>query len=89
MISIGEFALSTGLSVNALRFYDERGLLVPAEVDPHTGYRRDGRRRARRPSVPDGRVPAVRASRGRTCARQWIRRCRTPQDTVTKERTPC
>lgn len=27
MISIGEFALSTGLSVKALRFYDERGLL--------------------------------------------------------------
>ncbi|MDN5693056.1 MAG: MerR family transcriptional regulator, partial [Micrococcaceae bacterium] len=42
MISIGEFALSTGLSVKALRFYDERGLLVPAEVDPHTGYRRYG-----------------------------------------------
>ena len=26
MMTIGEFALSTGLSVKALRFYDERGL---------------------------------------------------------------
>lgn len=40
MISIGEFALSTGVSVKALRFYDDRGLLTPAEVDPHSGYRR-------------------------------------------------
>lgn len=40
MITIGEFALSTGVSVKALRFYDERGLLTPAEVDPHSGYRR-------------------------------------------------
>lgn len=40
MITIGEFSLSTGVSVKALRFYDERGLLTPAEVDPHSGYRR-------------------------------------------------
>ena len=40
MITIGEFALSTGVSVKALRFYDDRGLLTPAEVDPHSGYRR-------------------------------------------------
>lgn len=40
MMTIGEFALSTGLSVKALRFYDERGLLAPADVDPHSGYRR-------------------------------------------------
>lgn len=39
-MTIGEFALSTGLSAKALRFYDERGLLPPAEVDPHSGYRR-------------------------------------------------
>lgn len=38
-MSIGAFACSTGLSVKTLRFYDERGLLRPAEVDPHTGYR--------------------------------------------------
>ena len=39
MMTIGEFALNTGLSVKALRFYDERGVLTPATVDPHNGYR--------------------------------------------------
>ncbi|GAB2956124.1 hypothetical protein GCM10027280_50900 [Micromonospora polyrhachis] len=40
MMNIGEFAELTGLSVKALRLYDERGLLVPAAVDPWTRYRR-------------------------------------------------
>jgi DNA-binding transcriptional MerR regulator/GNAT superfamily N-acetyltransferase len=35
-----EFSVATGLSVKALRLYDERGLLVPARVDQITGYRR-------------------------------------------------
>lgn len=35
-----EFAAVTGLSIKALRLYDERGLLVPARVDQATGYRR-------------------------------------------------
>jgi DNA-binding transcriptional MerR regulator/predicted N-acetyltransferase YhbS len=35
-----EFSAATGLSGKALRLYDERGLLVPARVDPTTGYRR-------------------------------------------------
>ncbi|MFC7546110.1 MerR family transcriptional regulator [Plantactinospora sp. GCM10030261] len=39
MRSIGEMARASGLSVSALRFYDGAGLLVPAAVDPHTGYR--------------------------------------------------
>ena len=39
MMTIGEFALHTGLSVKALRFYDERGILPAIEVDPATGYR--------------------------------------------------
>jgi DNA-binding transcriptional MerR regulator len=34
------FSAATGLSVKALRLYDERGLLVPARVDRATGYRR-------------------------------------------------
>jgi DNA-binding transcriptional MerR regulator len=34
------FSAATGLSVKALRLYDERGLLVPACVDQTTGYRR-------------------------------------------------
>ncbi len=37
--SIGEMARASGLSVSALRFYDGAGVLVPAMVDPGTGYR--------------------------------------------------
>lgn len=40
MFSIGEVARASGLSVSALRFYDGAGVLVPAEVDTVTGYRR-------------------------------------------------
>jgi len=39
MHSIGETARVSGLTVSALRFYDAAGVLVPAAVDPHTGYR--------------------------------------------------
>jgi DNA-binding transcriptional MerR regulator/predicted N-acetyltransferase YhbS len=35
-----EFSAATGLSVKALRLYDERGLLVPARAEQTTGYRR-------------------------------------------------
>lgn len=38
-ISIGEFARLSRLSPKALRLYDELRLLVPARVDPDTGYR--------------------------------------------------
>lgn len=37
--SIGEFSQITGLSIKALRFYDEKGLLPPAVVDSQSGYR--------------------------------------------------
>lgn len=39
MLSIGEFSKACGLTVKTLRFYHERGVLVPAKVDPHSGYR--------------------------------------------------
>ncbi|WDV56024.1 MerR family transcriptional regulator [Streptomyces coeruleorubidus] len=39
MRSIGEMARDGGLSVSALRFYDRSGVLVPAWVDPVSGYR--------------------------------------------------
>jgi DNA-binding transcriptional MerR regulator len=39
LITIGRFARITGLTVKALRHYDEVGLLRPAAVDPETGYR--------------------------------------------------
>jgi DNA-binding transcriptional MerR regulator len=38
-LSIGRFARLCGLSIGALRYYDQEGLLAPAAVDPHTGYR--------------------------------------------------
>jgi DNA-binding transcriptional MerR regulator/uncharacterized glyoxalase superfamily protein PhnB len=40
LLSIGGFSLVSGLSVTALRYYDEIGILAPAWVDPATGYRR-------------------------------------------------
>lgn len=40
LLSIGEFSIKTGLSIPALRHYDEVDLLRPARVDPGTGYRR-------------------------------------------------
>ncbi|MFJ6072150.1 MerR family transcriptional regulator [Streptomyces sp. NPDC093065] len=39
MRSIGEMARDSGLGVSALRFYDRAGVLVPARVDPASGYR--------------------------------------------------
>jgi DNA-binding transcriptional MerR regulator/effector-binding domain-containing protein len=39
MFTIGEFSKVTGITVKALRFYHEEGLIVPSYVDPETGYR--------------------------------------------------
>ncbi|MEJ3746186.1 MerR family transcriptional regulator [Actinomycetes bacterium KLBMP 9797] len=39
MFSIGDFATLGRVSVRMLRHYDALGLLVPATVDPRTGYR--------------------------------------------------
>lgn len=39
MYTIGEFAAFGRVSVRMLRHYDAIGLLTPAHVDPHTGYR--------------------------------------------------
>jgi len=39
MFSIGEFSKLTQLTVKTLRFYHEEGLLIPAFIDPDTGYR--------------------------------------------------
>ncbi|HTZ45338.1 MAG TPA: MerR family transcriptional regulator, partial [Jatrophihabitans sp.] len=40
LLGIGRMASLSGLSVSALRFYDTAGVLVPASVDPASGYRR-------------------------------------------------
>ncbi|MFX4273405.1 MerR family transcriptional regulator [Propionibacteriaceae bacterium Y1685] len=39
LIAIGQFSSLTRLSVRMLRHYDANGVLVPAQVDPATGYR--------------------------------------------------
>ena len=39
LYSIGEFSQVTGLSVKTLRFYHEKGFLIPDSVDQATGYR--------------------------------------------------
>lgn len=42
LVNIGDFARATGLTPKALRLYDDLGLLLPAEVDAVSGYRRYG-----------------------------------------------
>jgi DNA-binding transcriptional MerR regulator len=49
----GEFGAATRLSPKALRLYAEQGLLVPAGIDPATGYRR-----YHRDQIPRGRLIA-------------------------------
>lgn len=39
MLKIGEFSRLSMVSVKALRYYDELGLLKPTRVDEYTGYR--------------------------------------------------
>ncbi len=39
LVSIGDFSRMTHLSVKALRFYHDQGLLEPAWIDQATGYR--------------------------------------------------
>jgi DNA-binding transcriptional MerR regulator len=53
LLSIGRFARLAGLSVGALRHYDEADLLRPADVDRFTGYRR-----YRRSQLEDARTIA-------------------------------
>ena len=38
-VSIGDFAVMTSLSRKALRHYHDIGILEPAHIDSHTGYR--------------------------------------------------
>jgi DNA-binding transcriptional MerR regulator len=54
LLAIGQFSRLTGLTIGTLRHYDELGVLVPARVDPATGYRR-----YRRSQVGDGRTAAL------------------------------
>lgn len=78
LLSIGQFARLTGLTIKALRHYDAVGLLVPAEVDSSSGYRRytrlqveDGAlvRRLRDVDLPLGEVRRVIDAAARSEAR--------------------
>lgn len=40
MIKISEFSKLTGVPVKTIRYYEELGLIKPAEIDAWTGYRR-------------------------------------------------
>jgi DNA-binding transcriptional MerR regulator/effector-binding domain-containing protein len=40
VLTIGDFSRATLLTIKTLRHYHDTGLLKPAEVDPHNGYRR-------------------------------------------------
>lgn len=39
LFTIGEIAACSGLSINALRFYEVKRLIAPAHTDPQSGYR--------------------------------------------------
>ncbi len=41
-LAIGDFSRATHLSVKTLRHYHQLGLLIPAEIDPGSSYRRYG-----------------------------------------------
>ncbi len=85
LLSIGRFARLTGLTVKALRHYDELDLLVPARVDEWTGYRyyavgqaRDAIaiRRLRELELPLDEVAAVLADPGAVQDRLAVHRAR-------------
>lgn len=67
MMTIGRFARLSGVSVHALRHYDEVGILVPAEVDPASGYRR-----YQRAQIHDARL--IQALRGIDLPVEEVRR---------------
>ena len=78
LMTIGRFARLTGLTVKALRHYDELGLLRPAAVDPETGYRLygaeqvGGRRRSAHLGVSSFPSTTSCAARGRRPRRSGV-----------------
>lgn len=77
LLSIGAFAHRSRLSIKALRLYERSGLLMPAEVNPATGYRRYRERQLlrarlivmmRRAGIPLAQVAEIIAAPGPTGA---------------------
>lgn len=83
LLAIGPFSRASFLSVKALRAYHEAGILVPAVVDPVTGYRHyhpsqltDAAilRRLRQLDLPLADVAAVLQARDPDATREILRR---------------
>ena len=77
-MTIGEFGEKTRLSPKALRLYDQLGLVVPAQVDAASGYRRYSENQVdtaqlvallRRLDMPLADIAAVLALEGSEAAR--------------------
>ena len=91
MLKIGEFSKLSRISVRMLRHYGEKGLLLPAYIDPETGYRRYEERQL----LTAGRIAALRemgfslaAIRdllAETDAEQTLRRLRTRRQELEAE----
>jgi DNA-binding transcriptional MerR regulator len=78
-LSIGTFSRVSGLTVKALRHYDEIGLLEPARVDESTGYRYYGLEQART-------AEAIRRLRALEVPLDEIRELLGADDAVVRER---
>ena len=78
-LSIGAFSRVSGLTVKALRHYDEIGLLEPARVDESTGYRYYGLEQARP-------AEAIRRLRALEVPLDEIRELLGADDAVVRER---
>lgn len=82
-LGTGGMSRASGLSLKALRLYEASGLLVPAEVDPRSGYRRYAAaqlerarsiaalRRAELPLALIGELLEAPAGEARTRLRAW------------------
>lgn len=90
MMSIGEFAAMTGLSAKALRFYDEKDVLRPREVDDLTGYRRYGAGQVRQAAtirlLRDMGMPIAQVREVLTCPDRSERLVADFVDSVRRER---
>jgi len=78
-LSIGTFSRVSGLTVKALRHYDEIGLLEPARVDESSGYRYYGLEQART-------AEAIRRLRALEVPLDEIRELLGADDVVVRER---
>lgn len=91
LMGIGQFSSQSRLSVRMLRHYDAHGVLVPADVDPVTGYRRYAPaqlrdaadvRNLRDIGIGVSAIPALLAARGTPA---WPSALRLQREALTEE----